>query len=241
MEAEIVVPALTLRCPDGQLDVAATARYAERAVSTWVDRFILSGTTDAGHLMSEAQRASVLGLWLDVAEPRRLLPCCWSASDVQAAVERETTPIVVMRNVDGNDDAARFLSSLPVGSYVYSHPAHTPTVLDDRLCSQARDGGYLPAGAKLAKVSHRDIVAVRAQVGRDFSLWDASSRDITASVAAGASGVVTTPLSPFTDPFPPRCAVGLQSRIDVVQAALDTLPSRESRRAYLAARAFSGA
>ncbi|MDQ3988049.1 MAG: hypothetical protein M3291_02395 [Actinomycetota bacterium] len=37
--------------------------------------------------------------------------------------------------------------------------------------------------------------------------------------------------------FPPRSIVDAQRSVDVVQAALDELPSREARRGYLAARA----
>ncbi|HKR51960.1 MAG TPA: hypothetical protein VJT72_20760 [Pseudonocardiaceae bacterium] len=64
-------------------------------------------------------------------------------------------------------------------------------------------------------------------------IWDGSSLDIAGSIAAGATGVVTTPLSPFTQPFPPRDLAQLQPALDEVQAHLDRLPSREARSNHL--------
>lgn len=237
MVVEIVVPALALRTSEGCVDLRATADYARRGAATWVDRFILSGTTTRGRAMSVAERTAVLDLWLDSTASRRLLACCWSAADIEAAVERHVTPIVVMQGLDDRSVAASLLETLPPGSFVYSHPAHSRIVLDAGLCAQARVSGSLPAGAKLAKVTTGDIVAMRDVVGPDFALWDASSRDIAASAGAGASGVVATPLSPFAAPFPPRQQPILQRVIDRMQAKLDQLPSREARGHHLANRA----
>lgn len=240
MQAEIVVPALSLRTPTGNLDEKATAQYARRAASTWVDRFILSGTTTQGESLSEAERTAILDLWRDVAAPTRLLACCWSMNDVENAQSRAIAPIMVMRDLPDHAAAARFLRSLPAGgAYAYSHPAHSPVVLDAQLCADAREEGWLPAGAKVSKVTQDDIRSMRTETGSDFALWDASSRSIEASVAAGASGVVATPLSPFAAPFPPRDLDTVQAELDRVQAELDRIRSREARSAYLEVQAGS--
>ncbi|MDP8931795.1 MAG: hypothetical protein M3O70_25315, partial [Actinomycetota bacterium] len=78
MNTEIIVPALALRTDSGRLDEAATAWYAKRAVSTWIDRFLLSGTATQGNTLSEAERVSVLDLWRELVPTARLLACCWS-------------------------------------------------------------------------------------------------------------------------------------------------------------------
>lgn len=151
MDAEIVVPALALRDSAGRLDEAATATYAARGAGSWVDRFLLSGTTTSGHAMSAAERAAVLDVWLDLVPAERLVACCWTASDLETAAQRDVTPIVVMRNLPDIAVAERFLGELPPGSYVYSHPAHSPVLLDSALCARSRDSGTLPAGGKLAR------------------------------------------------------------------------------------------
>jgi dihydrodipicolinate synthase/N-acetylneuraminate lyase len=235
----IVVPALTIRTPDGDLDAPGTARYAQRAASTWVDRFILSGTTARGYLMTAQNRSSIVRVWLDHVAPERVIACCWSRADVDNAARHGVTPIVVIPHCHNDDAALRFLASLPPGSFVYSHPGNSPTVFDAQLCSQARDSGCLPVGAKLSKASHREITAVRDQAGPSFVLWDGSSRDIAASMAAGATGVVTTPLSPFMQPFPPRTLTLLQRALDQMQEDLDRLPSREARSDHLSALAVA--
>lgn len=239
MNPHIVVPALTIRTPEGGLDKQGTAQYAKRAASTWVDRFILSGTTARGYSMTERERLCVLRVWLDHTDPARVLACCWSRSDVDNAAEQGVTPIVVIPHLHDDHAALRFLASLPAGSFVYSHPGNSPTVFDDQLCSKARSSDCLPVGAKLSKASRSEIAAVRAQAGPSFILWDGSSRDIAESIAAGATGVVTTPLSPITQPFPPRDLTQLQPVLNEVQAHLDQLPSREARSDHLSALAAS--
>lgn len=239
MNPHIVVPALTIRKPEGGLDKQGTGQYARRAASTWVDRFILSGTTARGYLMTEQERLCVVRVWLDHTDPARVLACCWSRADVDNAVEQGVTPIVVIPHLHNDDATLRFFAALPAGSFIYSHPGNSPTVFDAQLCSKARSSDCLPVGAKLSKASRREIAAVRAQAGPFFILWDGSSQDIAESIAAGATGVVTTPLSPFTQPFPPRNLTQLQHALDEVQAHLDQLPSREARSDHLSALAAS--
>lgn len=236
---QIVVPALTIRTSEGGIDEQGTAQYARRAASTWVDRFILSGTTARGYSMTEQERLCVLRVWLDHTEVARVLACCWSRADVDNAAAQGATPIVAMPHLHSDDATLRFLASLPAGSFIYSHPGNSPTVFDAQLCSKARSSDCLPVGAKLSKVSRSEIAAVRAHAGSSFILWDGSSRDIADSIAAGATGVVTTPLSPITQPFPPRDLTQLQHALDEMQAHLDQLPSREARSNHLSALAAS--
>lgn len=124
---------------------------------------------------------------------------------------------------------------------MYSHPAHSPVVLDPQLCADAREEGFLPAGAKVAKVTRDGIRQMRAEAGTSFALWDASSRNVRASVAAGASGVVATPLSPLLTPLPPRDLDLLQITVDRLQGELDGIASREARSAHLAGLAAAAA
>lgn len=239
MDPYIVVPALTIRTPRGDLDKPGGARYAQRAASTWVDRFILSGTTARGYLMTEQDRSSIVRVWLDHVEPERVIACCWSRADVDNAAGQGVTPIVVIPHCHNDDAALRFLASLQPGSFVYSHPGNSPTIFDAQLCSLARSRGCLPVGAKLSKASYNEIAAVRDQAGPFFALWDGSSRDIGGSIAAGATGVVTTPLSPFMEPFPPRTLTLLQRALDEIQGDLDRLPSRDARSDHLSALAVA--
>ncbi len=233
MNPEIIVPALALRTAGGRLDETATKRYAQRAALTWVDRFLLSGTTTQGSTLSEAERVAVLDLWRELVPSARLVAGCWSDADVANALQRGVAPLVVMRALPDRAAAERFLRLLPDRAHVYSHPAHSPMVLDAQLCAMARRVGHLPAGAKVAKVRPNDLRAIRAETGSDFALWDASSRDIASSVTAGASGVVATPLSPFVEPLPRRELGALQAALDRAQSELDKLPSRRARSEYL--------
>ncbi|HET9257524.1 MAG TPA: hypothetical protein VFO16_20305 [Pseudonocardiaceae bacterium] len=233
MQPYIVVPALTIRTPGGELDESGNARYAQRAARTWVDRFILSGTTARGYLMTVQDRSSLVRVWLDHVEPARLLACCWTRADVDNAVAHGVTPIAAIPHCHDDDTALRFFGSLPPGSFIYSHPGNSPTIFDAALCAKASASGCLPAGAKLSKQSHHEIAAIRAQAGEDFIVWDGSSRNIAGSLAAGATGVVATPLSPVPQPFPPRELSHLQTILDEIQADLDQLPSRDARSDHL--------
>ena len=231
---QIVVPALALRSPDGAaIDAEATARYAQRAARTWIDAFILSGSTTRGDLLTIDERTDILDLWLRFAAPARLVACCWCQDDLHEATRRAITPMVVMRSARSDEQALSLLASLPPSAYVYSHPKYDARVLDVGLTVAARRQGVLPAGAKLSKVTTADITAIRRAAGPRWTLWDASSRHIDASFAAGASGVVVSPLSHFPSPFPDRTLSALQSTIDVVQAQMDQLPSRDARSQLL--------
>jgi hypothetical protein len=226
---EVVVPALALRTPGGTtLNAETTARYAQRAARTWIDAFILSGSTTRGDLLTHDERTELLDLWLRVAAPTRLVACCWCDDDVHEATRRAITPMIVMRSLRDNEQALSLLAALPRGAYVYSHPKYDSRVLDVGLTVVARRRGVLPAGAKLSKVTTEDIAALRRAAGPRWTLWDASSRHIAASLAAGASGVVASPLSHFPRPFPDRTLPLLQPMIDAIQTRMDQLPTRDA-------------
>jgi dihydrodipicolinate synthase/N-acetylneuraminate lyase len=233
-DGQIVVPTLALRTSGGvTLDTKATARYARRAARTWTDAFILSGSTTRGDLLTLDERTELLDLWLCFAPLARLVACCWCEDDVHEATRRAITPMVVMRSPRDDEQALSLLATLPHGAYVYSHPKYDSRVLDVGLIVAAREQGVLPAGAKLSKVTTADITAMRCAAGPRWTLWDASSRHIHASFAAGASGVVASPLSHFPSPFPDRSVSALQPMIDAVQAQMDQRPNRVARSQLL--------
>jgi hypothetical protein len=134
------------------------------------------------------------------------------------------------------------LEGLPPGAYVYSHPKYESRVLDVMLTAAARRQGILPAGAKISKITTDDIAAIRHAAGSQWTLWDASSRHVEASLAAGASGVVASPLSHCPIPFPDRSFSVLQPAIDAIQTQMDKLPTRDARSRLLheLARAETG-
>jgi dihydrodipicolinate synthase/N-acetylneuraminate lyase len=234
MDGQIVVPALTLRAVgSGRLDPDATARYAQRAARTWADAFIVSGSTTRGDQLTVDERAELLDLWSRFVPASRLVACCWCEEDVQEATGRAITPMIVMRSPRDDQQALAVLASLPRDAYVYSHPKYGSTVLDATLTAAARQRGILPGGAKLSKITTGDITAIRHAAGSHWTLWDASARHIQASLAAGASGVVATPLSHIPMPFPGRSPAILQQAIDEIQKQLDRLSSREARRRLL--------
>jgi hypothetical protein len=234
-DVDVVVPALALRGPDGEVDYDATRRYAQRASHTWVDSFILSGSTTRGGDLTASERARVVDLWLAITESRRLLACCWEPADIVEAQERGVAPMVVMAGLDGLDAAVAFLRGLPTGAYIYSHPIFGGAVFDATVAEAARREGVLPAGGKLAKITMAGVAKLRRATGDGFKLWDGSSRRITASIAAGASGVVATPLCPFDMPLAAKEPFALQAVIDPVQVALDALPDRGANRRIAAA------
>lgn len=236
---EVVVPVLHLSATNGEFDYGTTRRYAERAASTWVDRFIVSGSTTRGDLLTIGQRAEILDLWLEVAPPQRLLACCWEPGDFTQAAARGIAPMAVMRGLGDHADAVEYLRTLPQDAYIYSHPMFGRAVFDASLAAAARERGSLPRGGKLAKISHREITNVRRAAGAGFSLWDGSSRRIQESIDAGASGVVATPLCAFDLELPEREVSVVQRFVDPIQTALDALPDRAAKTSELVLRADS--
>ncbi|HLU74471.1 MAG TPA: hypothetical protein VKZ82_19980 [Nonomuraea sp.] len=227
----IVVPTLHLTDETGALDIAATRRYAEAASHGWVDFFLLNGSTSRGDLLTPDERAAVLDVWLDVDGPTRLLACTWSADDLRIARDRHITPMAALTAPD-RASAQQILESLPAGSTIYSHPVLLGWPFTAELATWARTTGHLPAGGKLAKIQPSEIRAIHS-AAPDFAVWDGSSRRIRESIAAGAAGVVATPLTALLGDLPPRSLALVQPAVDAVQADLDRLPLREAKRRWL--------
>jgi dihydrodipicolinate synthase/N-acetylneuraminate lyase len=236
---DVVVPVLSLCVPGGGTDYVGTRRYAGRAASTWVDYLLVNGSTAEGHLLEHSERSRLLDLWLEMVPPSRLLACCWQRKDLAAAAERDIAPMMVMRGSPRPEAARKLLRSLPDGAFVYSHPMFGGITFTSGIAAEAAGYGYLPAGGKLAKVTTDGIASIRRAAGTGFRLWDGSSRRIAESVAAGASGVVATPLCVFPNRFPSRELAAIQAAANSVQASLDALPDRLSRTRELVRRASS--
>ncbi|MEV6073416.1 hypothetical protein AB0L82_43300 [Nocardia sp. NPDC052001] len=234
MGFSVVVPALNIPAKVG-IDMQATRRHAEQARDTWVDWFLVNGSTTRGDLLSSAERAAVLDLWVDVIGPDKLLACAWEPEDLTAAALRHVTPMAVMRGIRTDTEALAFLSGLPSGSTVYSHPMFGLPFSPD-IARGAAALGCLPAGGKLAKVKIPQIGEIR-QVAPGFALWDGSARHIRESLTAGAAGFVGTPLvSLLGKGLPPKEVGKLQFALHQEQSRLDELPGRPERSAYLLAQ-----
>ncbi|MGV9668376.1 hypothetical protein [Nocardia niigatensis] len=229
---KVVVPALHLVRTDGALDLEATRRYAEIASTTWVDRFLINGSTTRADQLSLHQRTAVLDIWANAVGPERVLACAWDPADLATSLDRGITPMVVLRG--GTPDAVlQRLCSLPPHSTVYSHPGMFGKSLTPDLLERAARNGCLPVGGKLAKITLEQIAEIHIAAPA-FQLWDGSSRHIGESLAAGADGVVATPLAAMlASEFPSRDLKSVQTSANHVQAELDRLPGRPERRAYL--------
>jgi dihydrodipicolinate synthase/N-acetylneuraminate lyase len=238
MTPHIVVPALNPPTRSTGIDRPMLRAYAARAAATWVDAFLLSGSTTGGHALTVEQRGAVIDLWLEQVPPSRLIACCWRSADITEARRRGVPAMAVLRELPDRRRATAYLADLPAGTYVYSHPRYTSTVFDAELARTADRDDVLPAGGKMSKTDLPGIAALRAATGTGFALWDGSSRHIEASVRAGADGVVATPLSPFAEPFPARDIDALQAWLDAAQADLDALPDRARRAGSLVRQAF---
>ncbi|MBL1079474.1 hypothetical protein JK358_34220 [Nocardia sp. 2] len=197
-----------------------------------MDYFILSGSTSRGDQYSPNDRAAVIDLWLEEATPDRLLACCWVPEDIEHAVARSITPMAVLTAASTADSIA-FLRGLPRGSTIYSHPMFGGATFDAELAQRAQALDIVPAGGKLAKVTVDEIPAIRSATNSRFRLWDGSSRHIAASLAAGAAGVVATPLSAFSTAMPEKEIGTIQAVVDSMQTTLDGLRDRSARSDFL--------
>ncbi|MFC9898542.1 hypothetical protein ACFVMC_33030 [Nocardia sp. NPDC127579] len=228
----LVVPTLIPTTRDGEPDWDATRRYALLAADTWIDRFLLNGSTARGDELAADKRAQVLDLWADIVGPKRLLACCWNPEDIVQAGGRQITPMVVLAGMD-HTQSLEFLASLPADATIYSHPMFNSAGFGAELAHAAVEAGCLPAGGKLAKIRPQQIEEIH-RVAPAFRTWDGSSRHIARSVEAGADGVVATPLTAsLSSCVSPRSIEQVQSLVDPIQAHLDRLPDRPARTRYL--------
>ena len=228
----MVVPTMHLTADDGSLDLDATRQYAEAAGRTWIDQFLVNGSTTRGDELTREERAAVLDVWLSVVSADRLLACTWGPDDIATAGDRGITPMAVMHGLDGADAGLRFLRQLPQGATVYSHPQFGST-LDVELVRLSQREDCLPAGGKLAKIQIGEIEAIH-QAAPSFRLWDGSCRHIRESLESGADGIVATPLSGLLcGDLPPKDLDGIQRAVDDIQQNLDRLLDRAARRSFL--------
>lgn len=144
VDFEVALPALHLHGSDGQLDLDATRRYAVRAAGTWVDRFIVSGSTTRGDLLAPAQRAELLDLWLDVVGALRLLACAWRADDLVYAEDRDVAPLAVMQGLANCRDACDFSPSCRRARLCTAVPCIALPCLTRRWRRPRRSGACCP-------------------------------------------------------------------------------------------------
>lgn len=222
----VILPALTLRTADGQLDTARQTAYTARARSTWADHIILNGSATGGRDDRQQLRDDVLDLWIAAGlDHRRILACCWTPSDITAAQARQLRPLIVVQ-----DDPHTVLATAPAGAYLYSNPRFGPTLEPHHLV----DTHHL-AGAKLSHATPADVTALRRAAGPDAALWDGTARHLADSLTAGATGVDVTAFAALPDIALTRPAslAALQQWADQQYARLDPLGTTGRRAALL--------
>lgn len=210
----LLLPGLTFRDESGALDISDCERYARRADRTWVAGFIVCGSNGQGSCMTQDERITLLDLWLQNTSAERVVMCCWSATDHEVALARGVTPLLT---------SSLFKSVGTAYSHclIYSHPNDSPV----DLCSLRE----LVNGAKVSKVDLRTLSHFRSWFGRDFELLHGSSRSCAASLAAGASGIVSSALSVVPSPFPRSDVHSTQLAADRIQSVLDSVGSKTLR------------
>ncbi|SRR6266516_632345 len=141
MTQQLVIPALTLRNPEGSLDVAATAQYADRGARTKADFFIISGSTGLGWQGSHTERRQLITVWSQAVGPSRLIACCWDQDDISAACDMGIRPIALIHGPqDERPELAQIMSALaalPRGSFVYSHPRFSTMTFTPQIAERA--------------------------------------------------------------------------------------------------------
>ena len=212
---DIIVPALSPRTRNGDIDLAILVDYVERAKDTWITKFIIAGSADSGYTLTTRQRAHLLDVWLTILPPSRIVACCWSPPDVETAQERSVDVLATSLS-----HGAQRLSDLPPSVLAYSHPGRSPIAVTPCAVHEARRRETLVRGAKISKVAAEQISAIRGAAGEDFLLWDGTSRHLETSKRAGATAAVCAPLAAMPDPFPPKQPLStLQRHVDELNKA----------------------
>lgn len=228
---DVVVPVLHAPTRAGGIDRERTRDYAQVAAASWVDYFLVSGSTTGGRDLSTADRSVVLDIWVDIVGPQRLLAGSWTTSDLIVAGERDVLPIAVMTPDAVGADALQWLRELPRAA-IYSHPVYGGPTWTPALAHAAAAAGCLPVGGKVSKVGV-DVIADLHSAAPAFALWDGSARHIQRSIGAGAAGVVLTPLAGQLDRLPAKEIDAVQAVVDPVQVELDRITGQAGRRQYL--------
>lgn len=228
---EIVVPALSPRSRGGDIDLPSLVEYITRARDSWITKFIIAGSTDAGYALTSRRRVHLLDLWLTLLPPSRIVMCCWSPPDVEAARQRSVDVLATSLS-----HGTQSLSNLPSSVLAYSHPRRSPIAVTPCAIREARRRKALVRGAKVSKVTVERLSAIRGAAGDGFLLWDGTSRHLETSQRAGATAAVCAPLAAMPDPFPPQHPLSsLQHRVD----ELNNLVSRPGLDKHLRLRSLA--
>ncbi|MFD8104363.1 dihydrodipicolinate synthase family protein [Nocardia fluminea] len=236
-EWSIIVPALHIPRANGGIDLDRTLRYAEEAAASWVDQFLINGSTTGGRELPGADREAILDIWLDAVGRERLLACSWSWRDIAVARERGVMPMAVMTPDFVGADVLRWFRELTPAT-IYSHPVYGGPVWTPELARTSAAAEMAPLGGKVSKVDIDQVRALHA-AAPEFSLWDGSARHICESLDAGASGVVLTPLAGDLHRLPSKTIHDVQKFVNIIQAELDQIGRKVDRQRLLLDRANS--
>lgn len=207
--APIIIPAPTLRRSDGELDLDATARYAQRFAGTWAPRAIISGPMGRGEECTEDERGALLEVWCEQVPASRLVFACWERGELNRAEQRGVQPLVMLQ-AGSRKQLLDQINATPEGVWLYANPRYSSVPL------QPADVPAGVAGVKMSKTSGEGIRRMReANPGK--AIVHGSSRDIRSSLQAGADWVTAAPLAVLPDPFPAPDLEGLQGWLDRTQ------------------------
>lgn len=229
----IVVPAPTFRHPGGELDHDTTSRYAHKLAASWAPHIIVSGPMGRGEHATVGERGVILDLWLQHIEPNRLVATCWTAYDVRVAQLRQVRPLVMLA-ADTATGLADQLDHSPADGWVYANPRYSRALLTAELVAAAG-----ASGVKLSKVDYTELRTMRT-ANQQITIVHGSSRNIAASLTAGADLVTASPLAALPSDFPAPDLGVIQRRADTIQQSLDELLTHHARVKSITARAVDG-
>lgn len=229
-EPPIVVPAPTFREPGHALDRETTVRYAGYLGSVpWTKHILVNGPMGHGEVSTPSERALVLDMWLECVPSERLIAACWDPADVRAAQARRVRPLVML-SADTDVQLAQQLHEAPVNAWVYANPRYSRVLLSGELATASR-----VAGVKLSKVSTEDLATMRAACP-DATIVHGSSRNIAASLDAGADLVTAAPLAATPATSLDLDLSVIQRHVDTIQASLDKQDGHDARVRWVAQR-----
>lgn len=219
--APIIIPAPTLRRSAGELDLDATARYAQRFAGTWAPRAIIAGPMGRGEECTEDERGALLEVWCQQVSTGRLVFACWERGDLHRAEERGVQPLVMLRACS-RDQLLDQVNATPEGVWLYANPRYSSVPL------QPEDVPAGAAGVKMSKTNGEGILRMR-EAHPEKTIVHGSSRDIRGSMQAGADWVTAAPLAVLPDPLPKLDLESLQGWIDRKQQWLDEHSDHDAR------------
>lgn len=235
MQPLIAVPAATFRRSDGALDLLTVERYASLLSSTWVRHVIVAGPMSLGERCNSAERRQLVEIWAKTIGQERVIAACWTRAEIDAALDRGTRVLAMLRAVDGAD-LIRQLRGLPPGVIAYTNRRYSSAVLTAETVALARADSTLDA-VKLSKATFNELRDVRQAGGPDLHLIHGSSRHIAKSLSAGVDVVVSAPLATLPAPWPAPDLADVQRAVDAVQRKLDAVGDHHGRVAAIEANA----